>query len=133
MSHLQPGDTLNVEAGSYVGFVVGWDGPGEGVYGTIAGTAGHLITIQADPAAAPGSVIVNSRCNKTAVGIDLEPGCDYITIKGFTVDGAGSTITTVANRGYGIKITGSNDQVIGNTVKNHDRCSRRWYSRRWRQ
>ncbi len=118
VSHLQPGDTLNVEAGSYAGFMVGWDPAGTSVYGTIAGTAGHPITIQADPAAVPGSVIVNSRCSQAAVGIDLEPGCDYITIKGFTVDGAGSTITTVANRGYGIKITGSNDQVIGNTVKN---------------
>ena len=120
VSHLRPGDTLNVKSGSYAGFVVGWDPAGEGVYGTIAGTAGHPITIQADPAAVPGSVIVNSRCVKTAVGIDLEPGCDYITIKGFIIDGTGSTITTVANKGYGIKVTGDNattTTVIGTRLK----------------
>ena len=121
MMSLKPGDTLDVEPGTYTGFIAGWDSTPASSgdpYGTIDGTAGHPITIQADPNAAPGSVVINSRDNETAVGIDLEPGCDYVTIKGFTVDGTGSTITTSSNKGYGIKVTGNNDQVIGNTVKN---------------
>ena len=108
---------MNVEAGSLHGFHRGV-GCHRKPTVRIAGTAGHPITIQADPNAAPGSVIINSRNNKTAVGIDLEPGCDYITIKGFTVDGTGGTITSATTRGYGIKITGNYDQLIGNTVQN---------------
>ena len=69
VSRLQPGDTLNVKAGSYKGFVLGWDGPGESVYGLIAGTAAQRITIQADPAAPPGSVIINSRPTKSIAGL----------------------------------------------------------------
>ena len=62
--------------------------------------------------AAPGSVIINARNNKTEVGIDLEPGCDYVVIKGFNVVGTGGIAT------YGIKATGDNDQAINNIV--HD-------------
>ena len=43
MMSLNPGDTLDVEAGSYDGFIVGWDStPASGgdPYGTIDGTAG---------------------------------------------------------------------------------------------
>ena len=84
----------------------------------MTGTAGNPITIQADPNATPGSVIINSRNNETRVGIDLEPGCNYITIKGITVDGSSGLITSTINNGYGIKITGNYDQLIGNTVQN---------------
>ena len=115
---LLPGDTMDVESGTYAGFIVGWDAAGQSQYGAIAGTAGNPITIQADPNATPGSVIINSRNNKTRVGIDLEPGCDYITIKGITVDGSSGLITSTINNGYGIKITGNYDQLIGNTVQN---------------
>src|SRR5271157_180682 len=64
MMSLKPGDTLDVKAGSYTGFIVGWDtqpASSGDPYGTINGTAGHPITIQADPNAAPGSVIISSR------------------------------------------------------------------------
>ena len=121
MMSLQPGDTLDVEPGTYAGFVAGWDSTPASSgdpYGTIDGTASQPITIQADPSAAPGSVIINSRDNKTVAGIDLEPGCNYITIKGFTVDGTGSTITSTVSRGYGIKINGNYDHVLNNTVEN---------------
>jgi hypothetical protein len=36
VSHLRPGDTLNVAAGSYAGFIVGWDPPGQVVGSYIA-------------------------------------------------------------------------------------------------
>src|SRR5262249_43957473 len=88
MMSLQPGDTLNPEPGTYAGFIVGWDSTPASAgdpYGMLSGTAGKPITIQADPSAPPGSVIINSRDNKTPVGIDLEPGCDYIVLSGLTI------------------------------------------------
>ncbi len=102
------GDTMNVEAGTYTGFIVGWDNTGRR-YGTIAGTAGHPITIQADPSAAPGSVIIGSRDNKTPCGIDLEPGCSYITLKGFTITNSDRSISS-----YGIKVAQSDGVNILN-------------------
>ena len=61
-----PGDTVTVRAGSYAGFIVGWDPPNNGIYSVIAGTAQAPITVQADPAAAAGSVIINASNSKTA-------------------------------------------------------------------
>jgi parallel beta-helix repeat protein len=97
------GDTVNVEAGTFQGFVLSWDNPQ-------AGTAGSPITFQAAPGTTAGSVIINERNNKTPVAIDLEPGSDYVTIKGFTIENDG----TVTNDG--IKATGNNDSMIDNTV-----------------
>ena len=74
---LHPGDTLDVEPGTYAGFIVGWDSTPANSgdpYGTINGTAGNPITIEAAPVAPPGSVVINSRDNKTPCGIDIEPG-----------------------------------------------------------
>jgi len=98
------GDTVIVEAGTYAGFVLSWNN-------AQAGTSTAPITFEADPSAAPGSVIIDSRDNKTAVGIDLEPGSDYVTIKGFTVINSDSSITKA-----GIKATGNYDSIIDNTV-----------------
>ncbi|MDB5306137.1 MAG: hypothetical protein JWO38_339, partial [Gemmataceae bacterium] len=102
------GDTVNVRAGNYAGFILGYDF-------VTSGTAASPIVFQADPTAPAGSVVINARNNKTAVGIDLEPGSAYVTIKGFTVDGAQ---IGAGNAKYGIKATGNYDQLIGNTVKN---------------
>ena len=91
MMSLQPGDTLDVESGTYTGFIVGWDSTPASSgdpYGTINGTAGNPITIQAAPNASPGSVIINAQRQQDSVGIDLEPGCNYITISGITVNGS---------------------------------------------
>jgi hypothetical protein len=75
---LSPGDTVRVKAGSYAGFVYGWDGePG--------GTAQAPITYLADP-----GVVITSRNSKTADGINIE-GADYIRDQGFTVH---ATITS---------------------------------------
>jgi len=115
MMSLQPGDTLDVEPGTYAGFIVGWDSTPANSgdpYGTIDGTAGQPITIQSDPSAAPGSVIINSRNGETPCGIDLEPGCDYITIKGLTVTDGNGSISD-----YGIKVAQSNYvNILNNTV-----------------
>ena len=106
------GDTVVVRVGSYAGFVLGWDFP-------TSGASGSPITFEADPAAAPGTVIINARNNKTASGIDIEPGCDYITISGFSIAGGG-TIAQYPNSGSGIKVTGNNDIVVNNTISNID-------------
>ncbi len=114
MVALEPGDTLDVESGSYAGFIAGWDSTAASSgdpYGYIDGTATAPVTIQADPSASPGSVIIDSRNNETAVGIDLEPGCDYINLAGFTIEDGDGSITK-----EGIKATGTNDGIINNTV-----------------
>src|SRR5438132_4766850 len=57
---IHAGDSVDVAAGQYAGFVLGWDAPQ-------AGTAANPITFQAETGA-----IINSRNNKTPDGIDLE-------------------------------------------------------------
>jgi methionine-rich copper-binding protein CopC len=121
MMSLQPGDTLDVKSGSYTGFIVGWDtqpASSGDPYGTINGTAGNPITIQADPSAAAGSVVINNKDNKTQFGIDLEPGCNYVTISGITVDGSSGNIAGYPNHGGGIKVCGNNSVVQNCTVTN---------------
>src|SRR4051794_7503829 len=100
------GDTVTVRAGTYAsGFVLGWDAP-------TAGTSAAPITFQADPAGAVGSVIITGRNSKTADGVDLESGCDYIVIRGLKINNAGGTITRA-----GIRVSGSRGvQVLDNVV-----------------
>jgi hypothetical protein len=105
---VQPGDTVIVRAGSYAGFILGWDVPE-------AGTASKPITFEADPNAAAGSVVINAKNYETHAGIDLEPGCDYITISGFTIDDSGG-ITDSLDHGEGIKVAANNDVITGNTI-----------------
>ena len=115
------GDTLDIEPGTYAGFIVGWDSstPGQGDwYGTIAGTPGKPITIEAAPGSAPGSVIINSQNNETQFGIDLEPGCNYITISGITVNGSSGGLAEYPNHGGGIKICGNNCTIQNSTITN---------------
>jgi parallel beta-helix repeat protein len=101
-NHVQAGDTVNVAAGDYAGFVMGWDTP-------TAGTASAPITFNA----APGAVI-NARDYATADGIDLEPGCNYIVIQGFKVENpAGGSITRA-----GIRVCADNVVVRDNTADN---------------
>ena len=117
MMSLQPGDTLDVKSGSYAGFISGWDSTPASSgdpYGWIDGTAGNPITIQAAPGSPAGSVIINSKDNKTQAGIDLEPGDNYITISGFTINGSSGGIAAYPNHGEGIKIAGSNNDTVEN-------------------
>ena len=121
MMSLQPGDTLDVEPGTYAGFIVGWDSTPANSgdpYGTINGTAGNPITIQADPSAAPGSVIINSRNNETRYGIDIEPGCQHVVISGITINDSSSLITNSTAQGGGIKIGDGNNAVENCTISN---------------
>ena len=108
------GDTVIVRAGTYpAGFVLGWDTPA-------AGTAAAPITFQADPAAAPASVIITGRNSHTQVGIDLEPGCDHVVINGFVIDATAKQLSAYPNKGSGIKATGHYDTIENCTVKNID-------------
>lgn len=107
----KPGDTVNVTAGNYKGFTFGWDAGGK--YGPIAGTATARITIQADPSAAPGSVVIN------AVGLLADNGqlgdcgvylgeggggCKYVTIRGFTIKGNIPRTGIFAAKSTGVEI-----------------------------
>jgi autotransporter-associated beta strand protein/parallel beta-helix repeat protein len=103
MNNVQAGDTVDVAAGNYAGFVDGWDTP-------ISGTPSAPITFNA----APGAVI-DARNNRTPDGIDLEPGCNDIVIEGFTIQNpAGGTITRA-----GIRVTGSDNVVVQNNLANN--------------
>jgi hypothetical protein len=120
MIALNPGDTLIVRAGNYAGFILGWDSiptSSGDQYGWLNGTATAPITIEADPSAAPGSVIINSRNNETRYGIDIEPGNSYLDLIGFTIADTGN-ITTSSSRGGGIKIASPNIEAISNTITN---------------
>jgi len=70
------GDTVIVHAGTYSGFVLGWNFDQ-------SGTALAPITFKADP-----GVVINSRNAQTADDIDIE-GPSYIVIDGFKVINAG--------------------------------------------
>src|SRR3954468_13111925 len=64
------GDTVVVRAGTYsAGFQMGYDTPA-------AGTAAAPIRFVADAGAT-----IAGRNNKTPDGIDLEGGCDYVTVQ----------------------------------------------------
>src|SRR5262249_11782273 len=67
-----PGDTVVVRAGTYAGFVLGWDHPQTGL-------ALKRICFHADP-----GVVIISRNSKTPDGINLE-GAGFVDIDGFTI------------------------------------------------
>jgi hypothetical protein len=91
------GDHVTVLAGTYAGFVLGWDGPQ-------SGTAAKPITFHAND-----GVVINSRNTRTPDGINLEGDCNYIVIEGFTVDNASGSITRA-----GIRVVGSDHVTIRN-------------------
>jgi parallel beta-helix repeat protein len=110
-NYVQAGDTVVVEPGNYQGVIFGWDAPKSGPYSTIAGTAASPIVIEADPAAAPGSVVIGTQNYYTDIAFDLEPGCDYVAVVGFTVTSDGSVTKA------GIKVAGSTgNRILDNTV-----------------
>lgn len=80
-----PGDIVTVRAGTYTGFVMGWDDPQ-------GGTAEAPIVFRADP-----NVVIATRNNKTPDGINLE-GVSFVVIQGFTIDNTAGTITRAGIR-----------------------------------
>ena len=119
---VKPGDVVQVAAGQYAGFSLGWNTPQ-------GGTAKHRITFLANR----GATIVSKNPN-TPDGIDLE-GASFVTIQGFTVRNSSQTITragirSVQNQGvilsknivqgagvWGVFSAFSNKiQVVGNSI-----------------
>jgi parallel beta-helix repeat protein len=94
---VNPGDTVIVRPGSYVGFYLDRDG-----------TAANRIVFQADP-----GVTITQRNASTSDGINLE-GADYITVDGFTVNGMPRT---------GIRSVINHDVILRN---NHLDQNGRW-------
>ena len=102
------GDTVTVRAGTYAGFVLGWDFPQNG-------TAANPITFQADP-----GVIINSNNIHTADGINLE-GTSYIIVIGFQVENpASGTITRAGIRAVSNGVNNAQGVVIENCLA--DNC-----------
>jgi hypothetical protein len=97
---VQGGDTVIVEAGTYTGFVMGWDFPQ-------GGTAGAPITFQAQ-----SGVVIDAPNSHTADGIDLE-GCSYVTIEGFTVTNPSGSISRAGIRAAG---TSWGDVIENNSI-----------------
>lgn len=114
------GDTIIVEAGTYDGPIFGWDtAPCAGdPLCTVAGSKTHPILFEADPSATPGSVLIAAKNSQNSSGFDLEPGCDYVDIVGFTVTNAGTSDTAAGSiTKAGIALSGcQGNQILNNTV-----------------
>ena len=118
MQYMAAGTILNVQPGTYAGFIVGWDddaATGGDPLGYITGTAAAPIVIQATPGSSAGSVIIDSANSETAVGIHLEPGNSYVVINGFTITNTSGTITQSGIQVSSPNITISNCVVSGVT------------------
>jgi len=83
------GDTVDVEAGDYAGFVMGWNFPQNG-------TASAPITWDAQ-----SGVDISSSNSETADGIDLE-SCSYIVVNGFNVTNSDGSISRAGIRAAGV-------------------------------
>jgi len=115
-----PGDTVIVQAGTYDGPIFGWDSaPCQGdPLCVVAGTAAHPVLFEADPAAAAGSVVIAAKNGQNQSGFDLEPGCDYVDIVGFTVTNGGTSDTPAGSiKKAGIALSGcTGNRIMNNTV-----------------
>ena len=88
----RPGGHGDRRGGTYDGPIFGWDSApcaGDALC-VVAGTAANPVLFEADPAAAPGRSSSPRKNAKNATGFDLEPGCNYVDIVGFTVTNAGT-------------------------------------------
>jgi parallel beta-helix repeat protein len=117
----QTGPDGGIRAGTYDGAIFGWDPAGSAVNDQIiAGTATNPILIEADPTAAAGSVLVAAKNGnpQNQNGIDLEPGCNYVIIMGFTVTNAGTSDTKAGSITHaGIAVAQSTgNRILNNTV-----------------
>jgi parallel beta-helix repeat protein len=83
--NIKAGDSVIVHAGTYKGFVLGWDSEG-------SGTKEHRVVFSAET-----GVIIDEKNNKTADAINLE-GASWVTIDGFAVKNTKGTITRAGIR-----------------------------------
>lgn len=115
-----PGDTVIVRAGTYDGPIFGWDGPPckSDPLCVVAGTVAHPILFEADPAAPAGAVVIAGKNGQNESGFDLEPGCDYVDIAGFTVTNGGTADTPAGSiKKAGIALSGcTGNRILNNTV-----------------
>ncbi|WZP01133.1 DUF4082 domain-containing protein (plasmid) [Isosphaeraceae bacterium EP7] len=105
----KPGDVISVRAGTYAGFIMGWNSPQ-------GGTANAPITFQADP-----GTLINVRNGKTPDAINLE-NCNYVTISGFTITPDASQSnwrTALRAAGGGIGVNFSNNTI---QLRQVDQC-----------
>jgi PKD repeat protein len=102
---LSPGDTLNVQPGTYAGFSVGYS------TSATAGTPTNPITVQGAPGTTPSAVVITSQNPDRADAIDLEPGTDYWTISGFSILNSNGQFTQ-----EGILINANYVNVLNNTI-----------------
>ncbi|WZO95877.1 DUF4082 domain-containing protein [Isosphaeraceae bacterium EP7] len=105
----KPGDVISVRAGTYAGFIMGWNSPQ-------GGTAKAPITFQASR-----GTLINVRNGKTPDAIDLE-NCNYVTISGFTIipDASQSNWRTALRAaGGGIGVNFSNNTI---QLRQIDQC-----------
>jgi hypothetical protein len=79
------GDTVVVRAGTYAGFVTGWDS-------ALSGTAGNPVTFRAE-----AGVTITGRNARTADAINLE-GSSYMVIDGFAILNPSGNITRAGVR-----------------------------------
>jgi hypothetical protein len=90
----QPGDTVQIQAGTYVE-QVGVTGKNSG-----ATTASSRITIQADPAAPAGSVVLQGAVGQCEHGHAVRiRQSRFVTIRGLTITGAGGAAIALAGGG----------------------------------
>jgi methionine-rich copper-binding protein CopC len=104
-NQLAAGDTLDVEAGTYAGFSVGYS------TSPIAGTSTSPITVQGAPGTSPSAVIIASEEPDRANGIDLEPGSNYWTISGLSIINSNGQFTA-----EGILIASSHVNILNSTI-----------------
>src|SRR6266852_2908810 len=100
------GDSVTVRAGTYAGFVLGWNFPQNG-------TATKPIVFQANP-----GVIISSRNNQTEDGIDLK-GTSYITVTGFDVENPSGTIVRAGIRAVSDGVSNAQGVIIENNTTNN--------------
>lgn len=106
----QAGDTVQIQAGSYVEQV-----------GVIAKNTGATnpatrIVIQADPAAAVGSVVLRGSVNQCAGGhAILVRQSRFVTIRGLTITGAGGAAIALAGAGdRNLAVHVERNRIVGN-------------------
>ena len=106
----QPGDTVQIQAGSYLEQV------SVSARNSGATNPAARILIQADPAAAPGSVVLRGPVNQCAAGHAIQiRQSRFVTIRGLTITGAGGAAIALAggsDRNVAVHI--ERNRIVGN-------------------